>query len=80
VERAEALRAALDGMSTTVGAYEAARLLEKEKRDALERILRKSVHICEAELGTREKAAALFPTIRESRVAEDEPETAATAK
>jgi hypothetical protein len=75
--RAETMSAALNDMSTAQGAYETARRIEKEKRDALEKTLRKSIHMVTAEVGNRKKADAFFPTIAESKVPEEEDAPAA---
>jgi hypothetical protein len=70
--KSETMTAALSEMSAAQGAYEAARRVEKEKRDALHKTLRKSIHVVTAETGSRKKADAYFPTIAESRVPEEE--------
>ncbi|MDD5306592.1 MAG: hypothetical protein PHU25_04655 [Deltaproteobacteria bacterium] len=68
-----ALEAALGPLASAEAAFRAAQGLERDKRDALCRSLRKSVTFLRDRLDADEKKVeALFPTIAESKVAGDE--------
>lgn len=69
---AKTLDAALKAQSAAEGAYEAARIVESDKREALERVLRKSRHLLMAELMDPALVDAYFPTLAEATVAEDD--------
>jgi hypothetical protein len=74
--KAQALSASLEPVVAAETALRAAQALEKEKRESLGRVLRKSAAIARAELMDEKKVFALFPTIAEAQVKEDATTTA----
>ena len=70
--KAAALQASLDPIVAAEAALRSAQAAERGKREALVRILRKSVAMIRAELMDEKKVQGLFPTVQEARIQEDE--------
>jgi hypothetical protein len=70
--KAAALQATLEPMAVAESLLRSAQSVEREKRDALCRALRKSAAVLRAEFMDEKQVDALFPTVKEAKVKEDE--------
>jgi len=77
--KASALAACLEPAAAAETALRNARAIERDKRDTLVRTLRKSAAVLRAEFMDEKKVEALFPTVQESRVPEEDSTPAAAA-
>ncbi len=71
--RAATLTATLEPSAAAEAVLRSAQAVERDKLEALRRALRKSAALLRAEFMDEKKVEALFPTVAESKVKEDDP-------